>query len=73
MNGPRKEIFTDKVSAGQRTYFFDVKEAAEGGKYMVISESKRVGEGYERNKIMLFEDSMPGFLETFQKAMAVIK
>lgn len=73
MTEAKKDLFSDKVSAGQRTYFFDVKEAAEGAKYLVISESKRVGDNYERNRILLFEDSVPNFFETLQKAVAVIK
>ena len=71
--GKQREIFSGKVSAGQRTYFFDVKEASEGAKYLVICESKRVGESFERNRIMLFEDSLPAFSEALQKAMAAFK
>ena len=30
-----------KVPAGQRTYFIDVKEAKNGNKYLVFTESKK--------------------------------
>jgi hypothetical protein len=39
----KKELFSERVSAGKRTYFFDVKESVGGAKYLVISASKRVG------------------------------
>ncbi len=43
MTGEKKELFTERVLAGNRTYFFDVKEAKDGTKYLVISESKQAG------------------------------
>ncbi len=39
----RKELFSEKLPAGSRTYFFDVKKSADGIKYLVISESRQVG------------------------------
>jgi len=37
MTGERKELFPEKVSAGSRTYFFDVKESADGIKYIRLT------------------------------------
>lgn len=46
-----------KVSAGQRTYFIDVKEAKNGNKYLVLTESKKNTDGkFDRQKIMVFSD-----------------
>jgi len=36
-----KFLFSERVHAGNRTYYFDVKEAADGTKYLVIDESRR--------------------------------
>ncbi len=52
------------VKAGSRTYFFDVKEAKNGKKYLVITESRLAGEGKERvrNTIVIFSEQMGEFI-----------
>ncbi len=35
-----KELFSRRIRAGKRTYFFDVKQSAQGDKYLVVSESR---------------------------------
>ena len=70
MTGERKELFSEKVSAGSRTYFFDVKESAEGIKYLVISESRQVGgESYKHNRVMVFQEHLGAFNKGFNKAI----
>ena len=64
---PRKELFKEKVVARGRTYFFDVKEALNGNRYLVINEAKKVGEKNEYSRIMIFEDQIPAFTEGFKK------
>ncbi|MDH5684289.1 MAG: PUR family DNA/RNA-binding protein, partial [candidate division WOR-3 bacterium] len=44
MNNERKELFSEKLQAGKRTYFFDVKETVGKKRYLVISESRPAGE-----------------------------
>ena len=70
MSGERKELFSEKVSAGSRTYFFDVKESADGVKYLVISESRQVGgESHKHNRVMVFQEHLEAFNEGFNKAI----
>lgn len=66
----KKELFSEKVSAGSRTYFFDVKESVDGVKYLVITESREaVEETRKRNRVMIFQDNMSAFNEEFIKAI----
>ncbi|MBN2380513.1 DUF3276 family protein [candidate division WOR-3 bacterium] len=66
-------LFTEKVSCRGRTYFFDVKEASTGTKYLVISESRRTDDGkYSKNRIMVFENNLEAFSEAFTKALKAI-
>ncbi len=37
----REEIFSEKVKAGKRTYFFDVKSTRSNDYYLTITESKK--------------------------------
>jgi hypothetical protein len=64
----RKELFTRRVSAGSRTYFFDVKESAEGAKYLLISESRDIHGKWEHSRVMVFEEHMQPFLAALQAA-----
>ena len=70
---PRKELFKEKVVTKSRTYFFDVKEALNGSKYLVINEAKKVGDKNEYSRIMVFEDHIPAFTEGFKKVYNFLK
>jgi hypothetical protein len=66
--GYKDEIFTKRVRAGKRTYFFDVKSTkSEKDYYITITESKRVGDDeYEKHKIFLYKEDF----EKFRDALA---
>lgn len=51
------------LKCGKRTYFFDLKEASNGNKYLKISESTFVKEGAprKRNSFVLFKDDVKEF------------
>ncbi len=63
------DLFTRKVAAGSRTYFFDVKESSEGAKYLKISESRNKGDSFERHRIMIFEEDIFAFNVALQEAI----
>lgn len=52
------------ITAGKRTYYFDLKETVEQEKYLTITEvSPGKGGAIERHRIMIFEEHIPTFLE----------
>jgi hypothetical protein len=53
--GKSTELFSESVQSGSRTYYFDVKESSEGVKYFVISESRKRKNGFEHNRVMVFQ------------------
>ena len=66
-----EEIFSKKVRAGRRTYFFDVRSTKAGDYYMTMTESiKDVnGEGvpsYRKHKIYLYKEDFNNFKEAFE-------
>jgi hypothetical protein len=75
MRAERKELFSEKVSAGSRTYFFNVKGSADGKKYLVINESRRdVGrKSYEHRRVMVFEEHVLAFHKGLKKALEFMK
>jgi hypothetical protein len=70
-NGYKDEIFTKRVRAGKRTYFFDVKSTkSEKDFYITITESKRVGEDeYEKHKIFLYKEDFDKFREALEETV----
>ena len=65
-----EEIFSEKLRAGRRTYFFDVRSTKAGDYYMTITESiKDLNEGiasYRKHKIYLYKEDFQNFKETFE-------
>jgi hypothetical protein len=60
-----ENVFSRRVRAGKRTYFFDVK-ATKSVKdyYIVITESRRVAEEkYEKHKIFLYKEDFSKFID----------
>ncbi|MBV6513751.1 MAG: gamma-glutamylcyclotransferase [Ignavibacteriales bacterium] len=58
------EIYSEKIIAAGRTYFFDIKQSGKGDYYIAISESKKTAEGFERHRVMIFADHMQEFTES---------
>lgn len=64
----KDELFSRKIRAGKRTYFFDVKETKGEEKYITITESKRRFNeedgkfSYEKHKIFLYKEDFEKFL-----------
>ncbi len=66
----KKVLFSERVHAGSRIYFFDVSEASNGAKYLVIDESRRTeGDSYEHKRVMVFQDNLEKFMEGLSKAV----
>ncbi len=70
----KKDLYTHKLKLGKRTYFFDVKENADGSKYMVITESKTQKDmTFRRDRIMVYSEYLMEFAENFNKVFGDIK
>lgn len=69
------DVYSEKVRAGKRTYFLDVKETRTNDFYLTITESKRRlnGDGYEKHKIFLYKEDFNKFLETLTKVINHVK
>jgi hypothetical protein len=74
-NGYKDEIFTKRVRAGKRTYFFDVKSTkSEKDFYITITESKRVGDtDYEKHKIFLYKEDFEKFRDALAETVVYVQ
>ncbi|MBD3581185.1 DUF3276 family protein [Flavobacterium selenitireducens] len=68
-----KEIFTKKIKAGSRTYFFDIQESKSGDLYLRISESQRQNAKFEHRRVMVFEENVDNFVEMLNYAFRKFK
>ena len=74
-NREREEVFSKKVRAGKRTYFFDVKATRSNDYYITITESKkRLEDGvFIKHKIFLYKEDFEKFIEGLNVTIDYIK
>ncbi len=73
----RDEIYSERVRAGKRTYFFDVKATRSNDYYLTITESKRRfkddGFVYEKHKIFLYKEDFDKFMTALSNTVDHVK
>lgn len=73
----RDEIYSERVKAGKRTYFFDVKATRSNDYYLTITESKRKpkddGFYYEKHKIFLYKEDFNKFVNALNSTVNHVK
>ena len=73
----KAEIYSKRVRAGKRTYFFDVKATRSNDYYLTITESKRRykedGYFYEKHKIFLYKEDFDKFVDALQGSVEHVK
>ena len=73
----KAEIYSKRVRAGKRTYFFDVKATRSNDYYLTITESKRRykedGYFYEKHKIFLYKEDFDKFVEALTSTVGHVK
>jgi len=71
----RDEVYSKRVPAGKRTYFFDVKTTRSGEDFfLTITESKKVGENrYEKHKVFLYKEDFGKFVSAMHEVVRFIQ
>jgi Protein of unknown function (DUF3276) len=73
----REKIYSKRVRAGKRTYFFDVKATRANDYYITITESRRLAQGegftYEKQKLFLYKEDFHKFIEALQETADHVK
>ncbi len=71
----QEEIFSKKIRAGKRTYFFDVKSTKGNDYFITITESKkRMEDGtYIKHKIFLYKEDFNKFAEALNETVSHVK
>jgi hypothetical protein len=63
----REIIYKERYSTSTHHYFFEVKVAQNGTKYIVVDQRKKVGDDYVSAKMRIFEDELLEFQRVLQK------
>ena len=74
----QEEIYSQRIKAGKRTYFFDVKATRGQDYYLIITESKRRQNNddsvsYEKHKIFLYKEDFLKFVDALQDAVDYVR
>ncbi|RYU77796.1 DUF3276 family protein [Hymenobacter persicinus] len=74
----QEEIYSQRIKAGKRTYFFDVKATRGQDYYLTITESKRKLRdddtfSYEKHKIFLYKEDFIKFVDALQDAVDYVR
>ncbi|UOG73565.1 PUR family DNA/RNA-binding protein [Hymenobacter tibetensis] len=74
----QEEIYSQRIKAGKRTYFFDVKATRGQDYYLTITESKRKLRdddtfSYEKHKIFLYKEDFLKFVDALQDAVEYVR
>ena len=63
----RKIFLKERYFTGSNNYFFELKEAKNGSKYIVVDQRKKVGDQFVSAKMRIFEDEMLEFERILHK------
>lgn len=74
-NNDREEIFSKKIRAGKRTYFFDVKSTRANDFYITITESKKKQDSgmFVKHKIFLYKEDFNKFMDALNETVGHVK
>lgn len=73
----KEQIYSKRVKAGKRTYFFDVRSTRSSDYYLTITESRRYpkddGFVYEKSKMFVYKEDFNKFADALQEVVDHIK
>ena len=70
----KASLYTRMIRAGRRTYFFNVREAKNNQRFIIIAESTRSDDGtFNSSSVIIFPEHVENFLTAFSEARALLK
>jgi hypothetical protein len=73
----QEKIFSKKIRAGKRTYFFDVRATRSSDYYLTVTESRRFQKDgefvYEKSKLFIYKEDFDKVVEALQETVNHIK
>lgn len=69
----QREVYSNKVRAGKRTYIFDVRATRGNDFYITITERKRNGEDMVKQKLFLYKEDFNKFVAALNDVVGYVK
>jgi hypothetical protein len=71
----QREIYSQKIRAGKRTYIFDVRATKGNDYYITITERKRRNDasGFQKQKLFLYKEDFNKFLRSLAETIDYVK
>ncbi len=73
----QEKIFSKRIRAGKRTYFFDVRATRSNDYYLTVTESRRYQKDgdfvYEKSKLFIYKEDFDKVAEALQETIDHIK
>ena len=66
-------LYSTKLPTKSQTYFFDVRAAKNGNKYLTITQSRMKDGQPVRNSLIVFADQMEAFNKAFAESQEHVK
>ncbi len=73
----QEKIFSKRIKAGKRTYFFDVRATRSNDYYLTVTESRRFQKDgefvFEKSKLFIYKEDFDKVVEALQETVDHIK
>ena len=73
----QEKIFSKRIRAGKRTYFFDVRATRSSDYYLTVTESRRFQKDgefvFEKSKLFIYKEDFDKVVEALQETVDHIK
>lgn len=73
----QEKIFSKRIRAGKRTYFFDVRATRSNDYYLTVTESRRFQKDgefvFEKSKLFIYKEDFDKVVEALQETVDYIK
>jgi len=66
-------LFSTRISAGRRTYFFDVKSAKNAKPFLKITQSEVNGEEKKKTYLNIFDSEVNEFHKAIEEVVGFLK
>ena len=73
MDENAKNVFSEKIKAGKKTYFFDIKSTRTGNSYyLLVTESRKIyhedgSYSFYKSKLLIYPEDIKRVLKMMQK------
>jgi hypothetical protein len=66
-------VYSKRIKAGKRVYFFDIREDSKGQNFICISESRKTDRGFIKQTIVIYPEDIEKFYKAFEEVKNSLK